>query len=152
MFDTVIGLPLHPLVVHAVVVLLPLACLATVAVAAREPWRRFAPVVMVLNGGVMVAAYVAVQSGEALQRRIVQFSTPAGLAGHAEWGKRLFLLSVALFVGSVVIWFTRRSRALGTAVAVLAVVGAVGIVTITVYVGHSGATMVWKDIIANTTG
>ncbi len=32
MFDTVNGLPVHPLVVHAVVVLLPLALLGTIAV------------------------------------------------------------------------------------------------------------------------
>ena len=28
--------------------------------------------------------------------------------------------------------------------------GGVGTIALTAYVGHSGATMVWKDIIANT--
>jgi len=149
-FDTVIGLPLHPLVVHAVVVLLPLAALATIAVAVRAPWRRFAPLLMVLNAGVMIAAWVAVQSGQALEHRVEQFSQPSGLQDHAAWGKRLLLLSVALFVGAVVIWFARRADGLAMVVGVLAVIGAVGIVVITVYVGHSGATMVWKNVIANT--
>ncbi|MCW2828706.1 MAG: hypothetical protein JWQ67_2322, partial [Marmoricola sp.] len=39
MFDTFNGIPLHPLVVHAVVVLLPLAILGTIAIAVRPGWR-----------------------------------------------------------------------------------------------------------------
>ena len=34
--ETVLGLPLHPLVVHAVVVLVPLSALGAVAVKGRE--------------------------------------------------------------------------------------------------------------------
>ncbi|HSU11443.1 MAG TPA: DUF2231 domain-containing protein, partial [Pseudonocardia sp.] len=37
---TVDGIPAHPLVVHAVVVLLPLAAVATLLVVARPVWRR----------------------------------------------------------------------------------------------------------------
>lgn len=40
MFDLINGLPVHPLVVHAVVALLPLACLGTLAIAVRPVWRR----------------------------------------------------------------------------------------------------------------
>ena len=40
MFDTINGMPLHPLVVHGVVVLLPLAALGTIAIAVRPVWRR----------------------------------------------------------------------------------------------------------------
>ncbi len=103
-FDTIAGLPIHPLVVHAVVVLLPLACLATIAVAVRPSWRRFAPALAVLNAAVMVAAFVAVQSGESLEHRVEQFSEPAGLHDHAEWGERLMFLAAALFIGALVIW------------------------------------------------
>jgi len=149
-FDTIAGLPVHPLVVHAVVILLPTACLVTVAVAVRPAWRRFAPVVVALNATVMIAAFVATQSGEQLERRIRQFSQPAGLAGHAEWGNRLMLLSVALFIGAVIMWVTRDRTALASVVAVVAVVGALVTIGLTVYVGHSGATVVWKDTITNT--
>jgi uncharacterized membrane protein len=151
-FDTIGGLPVHPLVVHAVVVLLPLAALATVAVAARPSWRRFSPGLMVLNGAVMVAAFVAIRSGEKLENRIEQFSVPPELATHAEWGKRLFLLSVCLFAGAVVIWLTRNRPALATVVAVVALVGGLVAVGVTVYVGHSGATSVWQDTIKSTRG
>ena len=37
---TVDGIPAHPLVVHAVVVLLPLAAVGTLLVVARPLWRR----------------------------------------------------------------------------------------------------------------
>ena len=40
MFDLINGLPVHPLVVHAVVVLLPLATLGLIAIAVRPAWRR----------------------------------------------------------------------------------------------------------------
>ena len=39
MLDTVLGLPLHPLVVHAVVVLLPLVALGVMALAVVPRWR-----------------------------------------------------------------------------------------------------------------
>lgn len=153
MFDTIAGLPVHPLVVHAVVVLLPLASVVTAAVAVRPAWRRFAPAVVALNAVVLVAAFAARQSGEILERRIRQFSTPPELANHTEWGSRLVLLALALFLGAIVVWVlhTRGGMgAVGTAVGVLAVVGAVGTIGLTVYVGHTGASAVWKQIIENT--
>ncbi|MBL8931586.1 MAG: hypothetical protein JNL54_15810 [Kineosporiaceae bacterium] len=150
MFDTVMGLPLHPLVVHAVVVLLPLACVLTVAVAVKADWRRFAPLLAVFNLGVAIAAFVAVQSGESLERRVEQLSRPAGLEDHAEWGEKLVPLSFALVIGAGVIWYTRSRTTWARVVAGLAIVGAIGTIGLTMLVGHSGAEMVWKDIIANT--
>lgn len=37
--DTVLGVPLHPLVAHVVVMFVPLAALGTIAVAAVPRWR-----------------------------------------------------------------------------------------------------------------
>ena len=46
--DNLFGLPAHPLVVHAAVVLLPMAAIATVVVAAVPRWRRpYAPLAFV---------------------------------------------------------------------------------------------------------
>ena len=39
-FDTIFGLPTHTLVNHAAVVLVPLAAIATIAVALRPRWRE----------------------------------------------------------------------------------------------------------------
>ncbi len=153
MFDTITGLPVHPLVVHAVVVLLPLACVATAAVAVRASWRRFAPAVAALNGAVLLATFAAKQSGENLERRIAQFSVPPGLDDHTQWGSRLFLLALALFIGALVVWFVHSRGGMGTlgrVVGVLAVIGALATIGVTVYVGHTGASAVWKQTIENT--
>ena len=46
-FDLINGVPIHPLVVHAVVVLLPLAVLGTIAIVVRPAWRlRYGPLVV----------------------------------------------------------------------------------------------------------
>ena len=66
---TVAGLPLHPLVVHAVVVLLPLAAVGTLAAAARPAWRRVLaiPTLLVALAGA-VAVPLASSSGWQLRR------------------------------------------------------------------------------------
>ena len=47
MFDRINGIPLHPLVVHGIVVLLPLALLGTILIAVRPQWRRpYGPLVV----------------------------------------------------------------------------------------------------------
>jgi hypothetical protein len=43
MFDTISGLPVHALVVHTVVVLLPLMSIVTVAIALRRRARKAVP-------------------------------------------------------------------------------------------------------------
>ena len=68
MFDTVAGLPVHALVVHAVVVLLPLAALATAVWAFRssDP-PRVGYAVVAADAVVTALAFVARFSGEALE-------------------------------------------------------------------------------------
>ena len=68
---TVGGVPAHPLVVHAVVVLLPLAAVGTLLVVARPLWRRQLGVWVLLLALAGVAAVpVATQTGEQLQRAL----------------------------------------------------------------------------------
>ena len=65
---TVDGIPAHPLVVHAVVVLLPLAAVGTLLVVARPLWRQQLGVWVLLLALAGVAAVpVATQTGEQLQ-------------------------------------------------------------------------------------
>ncbi|HEY2207174.1 MAG TPA: DUF2231 domain-containing protein [Pseudonocardia sp.] len=65
------GLPAHPLVVHAVVVLLPLAALGAIAVAARPAWRRSLGIPVLLIGLVGVFAVpVATRTGGQLEEAV----------------------------------------------------------------------------------
>ncbi|MEV4388804.1 DUF2231 domain-containing protein, partial [Micromonospora sp. NPDC049580] len=61
--DTVNGLPLHPLVVHAVVVLLPLAALGVAALAVRPSWRgRYGGLVVLITALATAAIPLATSS------------------------------------------------------------------------------------------
>jgi len=108
--------------------------------------------VLALNAVVMVMTWVAMQSGESLQRRVTQFSTPDGLSDHALWGGRLFLLSVVLFLGSVVLHLVRARSMFASIVALALVLIGIATIGLTALVGHSGASMVWKSIVDSTTG
>ncbi len=152
MFDTVNDLPLHPLVVHSVVVLLPLAALLTIAVAARRSWRRHAPLVVGVDAVVLVLTWVATQSGQRLQARLEQLSGGAGVAReHAADGGLLPWFALALLGAAVLVWATRdRPRLAPVSLAAAAVTG-VGAIAWVVITGDSGAEAVWKDLISNTT-
>jgi len=140
MFDRILGLPVHVLVNHAVVVLLPLMALLTVVVAVRGDLReRYSW--WVLAGNVVVAGLtlVAKQSGEALQ---------ASLGGqvakdHAALGTLLPWFALFLVLTSAGVGVTRRNRSLGPVAVVLTVIAAAVAVVWTVRTGDSGARAVW---------
>ena len=66
--DTVLGLPLHPLVVHAVVVLVPLVSLGFLVLAVVPRWRgTYGPLLAVIATVAVAAVPVATASGENLE-------------------------------------------------------------------------------------
>jgi K+-transporting ATPase A subunit len=151
MFDTIGNLPWHPLVVHAVIVLLPLACLGAVLVAWRARWNRLHGFLVVLAAFVASgASLVAKESGERLASRV-------GLpADHAHWGKYVVISSGLLFLSVAALWWIDRQHTetrptYAKALAVLQVVLAALAFALVVAAGHSGATTVWGPIIENTT-
>lgn len=108
-FDTILGLPAHPLFVHAAVVLLPLMAIVTALVAWRPAsWPRLALPVAVLDLLVVVATWVAKESGEKLEHRL----PPSDLIEeHAELGDVLPLVAVVVFLCAVVpVVLTRLAR------------------------------------------
>ncbi len=112
MFETFNGLPLHPLVVHGVVVLLPLAVAGTLAIALRPAWRTrygFLVVGAALAATVMIP--VATSSGEALEKRV------GGAGEHAELGDQLLWFALALLLTLTLLVFLqwRTERTLTTA-------------------------------------
>jgi uncharacterized membrane protein len=171
--DTIGGLPAHPLVVHAPVVLIPFAAFGTILLAARLRWvAAYGPLVVFAAFVGFVGAILATNSGEALEEVYEssgQDLTPV-LRDHAEMGGRvpwiagLFLVLVAVWVWSARRHLDRSSEhppvdsaiasstvrpvsrrvALGLAVA-SAVVGLVATVAVT-RTGHSGAASVWEQV------
>ncbi|MEQ6902485.1 DUF2231 domain-containing protein [Nocardioides sp. YIM 152588] len=158
MFDLINGLPVHPLVVHAVVVLLPLACLGTIAIALKPSWRaRYGLLVVACAALATALLPVATSSGEALEEHV-------GDPGqHAALGEQLAWFAVPLLVlAAALVWFDRRGRSRGAGtvatrstatrvVAALALVAAVA-TSVQVYrVGDSGARAAWGDQVASST-
>lgn len=151
--DLILGLPVHPLVVHFAVVLLPLAALALIAIVLVPKWRQ--PFGWVVLAGLLIgagASLLAKESGEAFAARM------GWPTEHADLGDRLPLVALVLFVVSAVwFWLQRRevkagrkgSSVLTVVVAVAACILAVGASVLTVLVGHSGATAVWADQVAD---
>jgi hypothetical protein len=136
------GLPAHPLIIHAVVVLLPLvAILLLVGLFKKKLLQKLhLPIVGILAISV-VAALAARSSGYSL-------STVVGLPkSHTQWGNYLVLLSIALFFIFVLFSyfsFYRKSKIASLSLGVLMALLAVSTIGMTYIVGHSGAESVWK--------
>ena len=145
MFDSILGLPLHPLVVHGVVVLLPLMALVTVVVAVRARWRqRLAWPLVVVNLGVAGMAFTAKESGEALARRL----TGLDISAHESWGKVVPIMAVLLLAATGLLAVTRRNAKVGPVAVVLVMLAAAAAVFWTIRAGHTGAEAVWGATIS----
>jgi hypothetical protein len=158
MFDTIFGLPVHPLVVHATVVLVPAAALAVALAAAWPRFRRQgALAALVVAVVALVLVPLSTQSGEALERRVAD---SALVEQHAELADGLLPFVVVLVAAAAAIWWLQRrtvvaggrrpSRPLMVGVAVLAAVGVLGTTVQIVRIGHSGAKASWSKV-ADTT-
>lgn len=168
LFDSFGGLPLHPLVVHLAVILLPFSALAMAVLVFVRLWRaRFGWLTLAGLAVGTVAAVVAKESGEALAHRVGEPEE------HARYGDILPLVAIALFIVAAG-WFLLQRRAdlarsasadravarsttaqsetllprlLGLATAALAI----GTIVLTVLTGHTGAQAVWSGIVTSTT-
>ncbi|RKT52904.1 DUF2231 domain-containing protein [Saccharothrix australiensis] len=161
---TIFGLPAHPLLVHAVVVLLPLAAVAAAALAVVPRWRqRYAwPLLGVTLLGVG-SVLPAQKAGEQLEARLANLDNPL-IRQHAELGNDL--LPFALGFGVVVVALLvagrladreraaaaddtavpRTWRRISVVVAVLVIAAGAATTVQTVRIGHSGSTAVWDGV------
>jgi Na+/H+-translocating membrane pyrophosphatase len=136
------GLPAHPLIIHAVVVLLPLlAIFLLVGLFWKHLIRKLhLPLIGALALSV-VGVLAAKSSGYSL-------SVVVGLPkSHAQWGNYLVLLAIALFSSFVLFsYFTfyKRIKTASSSLRVLMAILAVSAIVMTYVVGHSGAASVWK--------
>lgn len=137
------SLPLHPLIVHGVVVLLPLIALAIIPLLINRIWLgRFHFVVTIALAGVTVAVVAATSSGNSLAAAV-------GLPKeHADWGNSLLVVAAILY-GAFVLYALiavylpskKLSALLGLVVGVIALTS----LGLTFLVGHSGARSVWES-------
>ena len=104
MFEEFDGLPLHVLVVHAVVVLVPVTALAGIAYALVPRWRWLLRWPLLgLAVAALAAAFVGKESGEAFRHRL-GLTQPA-IHQHASAGEQLFNVLIGLTVAVVVAAF-----------------------------------------------
>lgn len=150
------GLPLHPLLVHFVVVLLPLAALmlilGSVWPAAR---RRLGVIIPIIALVALLGVPLATQAGEALERQV---DPSAALERHAELGDHLLPWAAGLFVLCVAHWLWFRTRGKNSAdtkgtsarsvpsliLATVAILVAAGATANVVQIGDTGAQAVWS--------
>jgi hypothetical protein len=149
MFETLLDLPLHVLVIHAVVVGVPVAALATAAVALRTSWRLAVGWwVVLLNAAMVAATYVARQSGLWFYDRLGE---PPPAADHRALGINLVWFVLALLAASVLLMLVGRAGGVLLAVVALVAVVAAGAAAVqTVRVGHSGSEAVWKGTVTSS--
>ncbi len=160
------NLPVHPLVVHAVVVLVPLAILGALTVVAWPAARRRNGWLVVAVAAVATAAIpIATSTGEGLEHRLPRTSA---IETHAQLGDELLVFVAGLLVTlAAFVYLHHRGSARGrhqgpgtatapdrlaggprVAAAVLAVLVAVFalISAVQVYrIGDSGAQAAWGD-------
>jgi hypothetical protein len=145
--ETVFGLPAHPLIVHATVVLVPLGALLVLLHAVWPAARRRLGVVTPLVALVgLVLTPLSTESGENLERVVGRSEL---LEKHEHLADGLLPWMVALFVMAVVVYVLGRRpvgpRLVGVVAAVLALVAVVGVTQQVVRIGHSGAAAVWTQ-------
>ena len=162
MFDQINGMPLHPLIIHAAVIGIPLACLlaALFAFPRTRAWARWPLALTVL--GATAVTFAARESGQALEARLgLQPGNPVGdlIAQHEMLADQLFyiMLGFAVIAVAAVVLVpprlpatgegassTRPSRGpLGLVLLVLLLAAAAVALVWVVRVGDIGARAVW---------
>jgi uncharacterized membrane protein len=138
----VFGLPLHPLVVHAAVVLIPLACLGAILVIVSGRVRdRYGWLTVAFAAAAALASIVAKVSGETFAAHL---NIGSLIATHEFYGGLMPYPSVALALALPAALLLRgRSSAGWVVTMVLTLVAAVAGLVLVALTGHAGATAVW---------
>ncbi|MCX6394385.1 MAG: hypothetical protein NTY57_05990 [Solirubrobacterales bacterium] len=156
--NEIFGIPSHPLIVHASVVLLPLALVGVILCLVRPSWRSALIYPTVVLGGIgAFTAILATQSGEWLQERVQESQL---VSNHQQLGEMARNFAI-LFAGALLVWGVRElvvvnetiksgflkdflsPKWMGTLITVgLVLFGTLTTVWI-VQAGHSGAKAAW---------
>lgn len=153
LFDLIAGLPVHPLIDHFVVTLVPLFSLLQIAIVAKPKLKE--KYFFITVGGLAVAfgaSLIAKSSGESLSLRV---GYPAD---HAQQGEALVAVVAALF-GTSAFWYL-FTEVIKSPIKIInsfiplarisSAVLAIGAIGVTVIAGHSGAKAVWENRVASS--
>lgn len=155
---TIMGVPAHPLMVHAPVVLVPLSLVGALLMFIPRWRERIGWVTVALAGVALVFTQLAIASGEGLEEHVDETKL---LEQHTSIAENLRPWVLLFFLGLLAVMLIARSaqrRAAGRGatlpanprpvVAVLAVTVLLGIgaTAVTYQVGHSGAKATWDDV------
>src|SRR5215212_10236554 len=99
--DEVLGLPAHPIIVHAALALVPAAAVLTV-VAALWPTarRRIGWLGVVLAALAVFTVWMAQGSGEELEHQVEETHL---VEEHTELGDQMLIPAIAMLVGAVLV-------------------------------------------------
>ena len=162
--DSILGLPAHALLVHAAVILVPLAALALAAMCWKPSWRRnySLPVALLAIAGAVIA-FLAKSSGEPLEDAVKDAAREAGaqarFGDHPGQGDTAFIFALVFALAATAVWAADRfgvewklpKWAPTATYGVALLVGALAVTTMFI-AGHSGAELVWKDVGTFTAG
>lgn len=158
---TFFGLPIHPLLVHLPVVLIPLAGILAVAFAIKPAWLdRFGWHLVVLSFVGAVGGVLAASSGEGLETLQHEAET-AARENHFELGETARNLGLLFFLvvlgvvgarylakrygGSSGIWAFVSSKLGATLMSLALVLTAAASTYAISKAGHQGAKLVWTE-------
>lgn len=155
------GIPLHPLIVHIPVMMVPLAFVGAVLALVRPPWRSWALSLTAVFAGIsLLGVQLAMQSGEGLEEILDEES--ALIERHSQLAEQARPMVFAFFVlavaAAVIFHLISRAEARDEAdggrvplmrkllVPVMALSVLTGALSLAwVYrTGHTGAESVWK--------
>lgn len=144
-FDLIFNLPLHPLVVHFPVVLVPLVAFAAVAMSYWPSFsRKYGGPVVILAVAAQLSLFLAKLSGQPFQERLNK-----DIERHADLGEIAPFTFIPLLILLFIRWRMDKSGAtVGSArvrrlVSVLLALAAILALVYIYLTGHSGASSVW---------
>lgn len=147
----IFDLPTHILVIHLVVVGIPVAALATVAMALRPQWRsgKAGMAILVVNALAVLGTYVARISGEQFFNSFTGFRTQKAVLDHKNLGLTLIWYILGMLVAAILLVLAEKYERppLTTVFAIVAAAVAVLAVVQTVRVGDAGARASWSGYI-----
>ncbi len=157
MFTTILGIPAHPLLIHAAVVFVPLLILVAIGYAL---WPAVRPKLDWALAGLAVAAPISVWfakiSGQNFRQRLIdrRLTSPVMLdkiAQHQSYGTKTLWWTIGLGIVALVLLYLARGGRLGRRRAAMWLAGCVVTVGVAAFAGYyvfrtgdTGAHIVWS--------